>query len=101
MLEITIRKVRNTPVYLQKGISKFDFAFSDNFYYFYTDIGRNEKGEITVNFLREFGYLWAKVVRKDQSKPDEEANWRGIYRMPSEDFEDSLPYNELTKKNSC
>ena len=98
MLEITIREIKNTPTYLQKGQAKLDFVCGDRFYYLYTDIGKNEIGEITVNFLREFGSIWAKVVRKDQTYPDEEANWRGIYRMPSEDWVDSLAYNGYTKK---
>ena len=98
MIEITIREVQNIPTYLQKGQAKLDFVCGDQFYYLYTDIGKNEIGEITINFLREFGYLWAKVVRKDQILPDEDANWRGIYRMPSKNWEDSLPFNQYTKK---
>ena len=98
MIEITIREIKNTPSYLQKGQAKLDFVCGDKFYYLYTDIGKNELGEITINFLREFGNLWAKVVRKDQSNADDNANWRGIYRMPSEDWSDSLSFNSYTKK---
>jgi len=98
MIEITLREVKNTPTYLQKGQAKRDFVCGDKFYYLYTDVGKNEVGEITINFLREFGNIWAKIVRKDQSYSDEEANWRGIYRMPSQEWGDSLPFNEYTKK---
>ena len=98
MIEITVREILNTPSYLQKGQAKLDFVCGDRYYYLYTDIGKNEIGEVTVNFLREFGYIWARVVRKDQTFVDEEANWRGKYRMPSREWEDSLPYNGYTKK---
>ena len=98
MIEVTLREIKNTPTYLQKGQAKRDFVCGDRFYYLYTDIGKNEQGDITVNFLREFGNIWAKVVRKDQTSADEEANWRGIYRMPSKEWGDSLPFNAYTKK---
>ena len=98
MIEITLREVKSKPTYLQKGQAKLDFVCGDNYYYLYTDIGKNEIGEITINFLREFGYLWAKVVRKDQTIKDANANWRDIYRMPSEEYGDSLYYNGYTKK---
>ena len=98
MLEITIREVKNTPTYLQKGKAKLDFVCGSRFYYLYTEIGKNEIGEITVNFLREFGNIWGRVVNRYQSLVDEGANWRGIYRMPSSDYEDSKPYNEYLKK---
>ena len=98
MIEITVRQIKNVPSYIQKGIAKRDFTCGDNFYYLYTDIGKNEVGEVLVDFLRDFGDLWGKIVRKDQTSPEEEANWRGIYRMPSEDWEDSLEYNRYIKK---
>ena len=98
MIEVTIREIKNTPTYLQKGQAKVDFVCGDKLYYLYTDIGKNEIGEITINFFREFGYIWGRIVRKDQTSIDEEANWRGIYRMPSKEWEDSLPFNGYTKK---
>ena len=98
MAEITIREVRNTPTYLKKSQAKIDFVCGDRIYYLYTDIGKNEVGDVTVNFFREFGNVWGKIVRKDQKEVDEEANWRGIYRMPSEEWEDSLTFNKYTKK---
>ena len=98
MIEITIRQILNTPTYLQKSQAKKDFTCGDRLYYLYTDIGKNEIGEVSVNFLRDFGNVYGKVVRKDQTTQDEEANWRGIYRMPSKDWEDSLEYNGYTKK---
>ena len=97
MIEITMRQIKNTPTYLQKSQAKKDFTCGDYFYYFYMDIGKNDVGEISVNFLRDFGNLWGKIVRKDQTFIDEEANWRGKYRMPSEDWEDDL-VNQYTKK---
>ena len=97
MIEITLREVKNTPTYLQKGQAKRDFVCGDKLYYLYTDLGKSEEGEITINFLREFGSIWAKIARKDQIYPDEDHNWRGMYRMPSKDWEDSLPFNSYTK----
>ena len=98
MIEITFRQLKNFPSYLQKSHAKLDFTSGDNFYYLYTEIGKNEIGEVSINFLRDFGNVWGKVVRKDQTTPEEEANWRGMYRMPSEEWEDSLPFNRYTKQ---
>ena len=75
-----------------------DFVCGDKFYYLYTDIGRNDVGEITLNFLREFGSIWAKVVHKDQKTPEKEADWRGMYRMPGPKWEDGLKFDDYTKK---
>ena len=98
MMEVTFREVLNVPTYLQKGNTKLDFVCGDKFYYLYTDIGRNDVGEITMNFLREFGSIWARVVRKDIKTPDKEADWRGLYRMPGPKWEDGLPFDNYTRK---
>ena len=100
MIEITFREILNVPTYLQKGNAKLDYVCGDRLYYLYTDIGKNDEGEITLNFLREFGSLWAKIVKKDLKNAEQEANWRKYYRMPGPDWEDSLPFNNYTKKLS-
>ena len=76
MIEITIRQIKNTPSYIQKSQAKKDFTCGDRYYYLYTDVGKNEVGEVLVNFLRDFGNVWGKIVRKDQTSVDPEANWR-------------------------
>ena len=98
MIEITFREVKNIPTYLQKSNAKVDYVCGDKYYYLFTDIGKNDEAEITLNFWREFGNLWAKVVKKDLKVPEPEADWRQMYRMPGPKWEDSLPYDTFTKK---
>ena len=95
-IELTIRQIKNTPSYLQHNRNRKDFIYGNMYYYFYTDIGKNDLGEITVDFPRNVGKVWGRIVRKDQIIKDEEAVWRGIYRLPSE--EDTLEYNGYIKK---
>ena len=96
MIEITFKQAINNPGYIQKGQAKRDYVMGDNIYYLYTELGKNEIGEVSLNFLREYGTLMGKVVRKDIV--EKEFDWRGRYRMPSETWHDSLPFDESTKK---
>ena len=88
MIEITVREVLNNPSYLQKGIAKRDFTCGDRKYYLYMELGKNEAGDVSVNFLRDWGNVWGRVVRKDTSEKEESPEWRGKYRMPYEDWDD-------------
>ena len=98
MLEVTFREVLNIPTYLQKGNAKLDYVCGDNYYYLYTDIGKNDVGEITMNFLREFGNLWVRIVRKDLTTPEIEANWRKFYHLPGPGWDDNLEFNSYTRE---
>ena len=99
MIEVTMRQTQNSPSFLQKGIAKKDFTCGDNKYYIYTDIGKNDGGEITINFLRDFGTVYARIVRKDQTNKDTGANWRGKYVFPDDNCGyELLPYNYYSKK---
>ena len=98
MIEVTFREVLNIPTYLQKGMAKLDYVFGDKLYYLYTDVGRNDVGEITLNFLREFGNLWARIVKKDLKTPETKANWRKVYRLPGPDGGSSLDFDGYTRK---
>ena len=97
MVEITIRYNKNIiPSYIQKGCAKRDFTCEDNLSYLYAN--EKMKKEVLVDFLKDFGDIWGKIVRKEQTLIDEETNWRGIHRIPSWDLVDSLEYNKYIKK---
>ena len=99
MIEITFREISlNTPAFLQKGNAKLDYVCGDNLYYLYTDLGKNDVGEITVNFLREFGNIWARIVKKDLKTPEKEANWRKVYHLPGPDWNDTLEFDAYRRK---
>ena len=98
MIEVAIREVKSIPSYLQKNKFKTDFLNGNKYYYLYTDIGKNDICEITVNVLRETAIILAKVVGKYQIESGIEAYWRNIYRMPSKDWDDSKPFNQFTQK---
>ena len=96
MIEITFRQINSTPFYLQKKMAKKYFISGNETYYLYTEIGKNEIGSVSLNFLRDYGKIWGKIVKINQNE-EKNSNWRGIYRMPSKEEEKSLLYNEYTK----
>ena len=108
MIEITIReaieegdyRLLRVPTYLQKGIAKRDFTTGDGYYYYYTDIGKNDQGDVLVNFIRDFGEVYGRIVKKDT--PDDESaeiEWMNMYRLPGEEWKtDDKNYNKYLKK---
>ena len=63
-IEILIRPILNTPTYLRKNEFKNDFSYYSKRLYLYTDIGKDDTIEITVNYLRDFGNIYGKIVKK-------------------------------------
>ena len=100
MLEINIRPINNTILYFKNQQSKIDYICSDYPYYLYTDIGKNDRGYVLVNFYRYYGFVLGKIVKKDLNEEhvEFESNWREIYRLPPIEWEDSFSYNLNTKK---
>ena len=106
MIEITIREaieegdytLLRVPTYLQKGIAKKDFTTGDGYYYYYTDIGKNDQGDVLVNFIRDFGEVYGRIVKKDT--PDSaEIEWMNMYRLPGAEWIiDDDHYNKYLKK---
>ena len=78
-LETTIYQINGAPVYLEKNVVKQDILLGPVKKYYYLDIGKNDVGDITVDYIRGSGYIYARVVNK--MNPDYEMNpdWRGIY----------------------
>ena len=99
MLEFELKTISsNSVVFLQKNIMKTGFIIEDTVQYYYTEVGRNEEGSITINFLRGEGKVFAKIVDANLKKPEEGANWKGLYHLPTAN--DSLEYDMYLKKIS-
>ena len=107
MIEITVREaieegdytLLRVPTYLQKGIAKKDFTTGDGYYYYYTDIGKNDQGDVLVNFIRDYGEVYGRIVKKDTRDESNEIEWMDMYRLPGEEWIiDDDHYNKYLKK---
>ena len=107
MVEITVREPTQkgdytnlrVPTYLQKGIAKKDFTTGDGYYYLYTDIGVSDEGDVTVNFYRDYGEVYGRIVKKDTRDTSGEIEWMDMYRLPGEEWDvDSKNFNRYIKK---
>ena len=97
-LETTIYQVKGTPIYLEKNVVKQDLLFGNERKLYYLDIGKEDTGDITVDYKRGSGYIYVKVVNKTNSTEfDPNADWRGIYEFPK-NKEESLKYETYLKK---
>jgi len=107
MIEITVReatqkgtyKELRVPTYLQKGIAKKDFTTGDGYYYLYTDLGVSDEGDVTINFYRDYGEVYGRIVKKDQADSESEIEWMKLYRLPGEEWDnDDKNFNKYLKK---
>ena len=108
MIEITVRDATKkgdfhdlrVPTYIQKGIAKVDFTTGDGYYYIYTDLGKNDQGDITINFFRDYGEVYGRIVKKDvNDSSSSDIEWMNMYRLPSEEWdEDRVHYDKYLKK---
>ena len=107
MVEITVREATKegtyedlrVPTYIQKGIAKKDFTTGDGYYYVYTDLGKNDQGDITINFFRDYGEVYGRIVKKDSKDSVQEIEWMEKYRLPGSEWPgDEVNYNKYLKK---
>ena len=63
-LETTIYQVNGAPVYLEKNALKQDILLGKERKYYYVDIGKEEMGDITIDYKRSSGYIYGKIVKK-------------------------------------
>ena len=98
-LEFSIKSMASHSVdYIPKNNLKIDYVQNNIPQYYYTEIGTREKGFIIANFLRGSGKILAKKVEINLEKGENEANWRGKYKLPSNDDTNILSMNPFTKK---
>ena len=98
ILEISVKSMGSNFVsYISKNELKMDYVQNTKSQYYYTEIGKNEKGFISINFLRGSGRMYSKIIKMNIDEPEEGANWRGKYVLPFEEDED-MKMDPFTKK---
>ena len=93
-LETTIYQVNGSPIYLEKNAVKQDILFGNEKKYYYLDVEKNEVGDITVDYKRGSGYIYAKVVKKNNK--EDNPDWRGMFNFLKE--KGGLRYETYLKK---
>ena len=93
-LETTIYQVNGAPVYLEKNAVKQDILLGKERKYYYLDIGKEEIGDITIDYKRGSGYIYGKIVKKNEK--DKNPDWRGMYEFLKE--KGGLEYQTYLKK---
>ena len=97
-LLISVKAVQdNNPSYITKNKAKLDFLLGNNWQYYYSDLGKDEEGDVLVSYRRGSGRLFGKIVPKNLTTPEEGANWRENYKFPTT-VEESLPFYGYIKK---
>ena len=93
-LETTVYQVNGAPIYLEKNAVKQDILLGKERKYYYLDIGKEEMGDITIDYKRGSGYIYGKIVKKDEK--DSNPDWRGMYSFLKE--KGGLEYQTYLKK---
>ena len=97
-LLISVKAVQdNIPSYLPKNKAKLDFLLGNNWQFYYTDLGKDEEGDVLVSYRRGSGRLFGKIVPKNLTSPEEGANWRENYKFPTT-VPESLEFYGYIKK---
>ena len=96
-VETTIYQINGAPIYLEKNAIKQDIIFSSVRKRYYLDIGKYESGDITMDYIRGSGYIYATIVDKNKGYDTENSDWRGMYKFPTSK-EKTLSYETYLKK---
>ena len=85
VLEFSIKSMETHSVdYIPKDQLKIDYVKNNEPQHYYTEVGTNEVGFITANFLRGSGQVLARIVKAQRDSPEDSAIWRGQYRIPND-----------------
>ena len=97
VVETTISHVKAAPMYLERNVVKQDIIVGNYYKYYYLTIDKDEVGEITVDYKRSSGHIYASVVPKNIEERKNDSDWRGIYKFPKSRNK-SITYETYFKK---
>ena len=96
-IEITMYQNKDTAFYLERNVVKDDILHGNRFKYYYLEISKEEYGDITLDFKRGSGNIYASIVPKKKSRPVNDIKYRYEYNFPK-NINESLQYLTYGKK---
>jgi len=97
-VEFTMYQMDGLPFYLEKNVIKEDIVHGNIPKHYYFDIGKEEYGDITLDFKRGSGNIYASVQKRNLNEPMKGTiEWRGLYHFPMT-IDESLNYRTYGKK---
>ena len=96
-IDFNIYQMKGLPIYLEKNLLRNDVIYGNVAKHYYFDLDSEEFGDITLDFKRGSGNIFASIQPKVLKNPMENPDWRGIYKFPKSTNE-SLSYAFLNKK---
>ena len=96
LMEFSMYQNEGNPIYLPKNEIKKDIILGNKVKHYYFDIDSNEFGDITLDFKRGSGNIYASVQEKNPHHVNS-SDWRGMFTFPMTN-DDSLRYATYNKK---
>ena len=101
LMEFSMYQNGGNPIYLEKNVIKKDIILGNKVKHYYFDIDSEEFGDITLDFKRGSGNIYASVQEKNPRRPINNTvnytDWRGKFVFPMTN-DDSLKYATYNKK---
>ena len=96
-VEFTMYQIDSVPHYLEKNVIKQDILHGNMPKHYYFEISNEEHGDITLDFKRGSGFIYATVQNRTLEKPMDNSEWRGLYHFPTT-MRESLRFRQYGKK---
>ena len=96
LFALTAKSKEIIPIYIKKTIMKEDSLSGNEIEYYYTDIVKDEEGEVIINFDRGNGNIFARIY--DKNSTDKDADWMGRIHLPKPNETDNLKTDPYLKK---
>ena len=94
LIELTIKSKEEIPSFISKSKLRRDVITGNYHQYFFTEVGKNEQGNVNVNFDYGGGNVYGRIIKKNEN---EGSGWMNRYILPNEN-NNMLKYDYYTKK---
>ena len=95
--EFSIYQIDSSPIYLERNIIKQYILHGNKTKHYYLEINKGEYGDITLDFKKRNGNIYASIQSRDSGSVMDQPNWRDSYHFPK-DVNESLEFNYYNKK---